>query len=45
MNRSDDTRLWGTLQLISSGMWGRRVYDIEAIMRRLQHQVLVSQYR
>lgn len=32
----DDTRLWAALQNISGGTWGGCVYDVEAILRRLE---------
>jgi len=31
-----DTRLWAALQAISGGSWGGCVYDVEAILTRLQ---------
>jgi xylonate dehydratase len=30
------TRLWAALQTVSGGAWGGAVYDVEAILRRLQ---------
>lgn len=32
----DDTRLWAALQQIGGGTWGGCVYDVEAILARLQ---------
>ncbi len=32
----DDTRLWAALQQVSGGTWGGCVYDVEAIVKRLQ---------
>ncbi|MBL9155496.1 MAG: YjhG/YagF family D-xylonate dehydratase [Verrucomicrobiales bacterium] len=32
----DDTRLWAALQNVSGGSWGGCVYDVEAILARLQ---------
>lgn len=32
----DDTRLWAALQAVSGGPWGGCVYDVEAILARLQ---------
>jgi dihydroxyacid dehydratase/phosphogluconate dehydratase len=32
----DDTRLWAALQNASGGTWGGCVYDVEAILSRLQ---------
>jgi hypothetical protein len=31
-----DTRLWAALQAASGGTWGGCVYDVEAIVARLQ---------
>ena len=33
----DDTRLWAALQNISGGTWGGCVYDVDAILARLDH--------
>lgn len=32
----DDTRLWAALQAVSGGTWGGCVFDVEAIIARLQ---------
>jgi dihydroxyacid dehydratase/phosphogluconate dehydratase len=32
----DDTRLWAALQAASGGAWGGCVYDVEAILSRLE---------
>ncbi len=32
----DDTRLWAALQNVSGGSWGGCVYDVEAILAKLQ---------
>lgn len=32
----DDTRLWAAMQAVSGGTWGGCVFDVEAIVRRLQ---------
>jgi putative YjhG/YagF family dehydratase len=32
----EDTRLWAALQRVGGGTWGGCVYDVEAIVRRLQ---------
>jgi putative YjhG/YagF family dehydratase len=32
----DDTRLWAALQNISGGTWGGCIYDVEAILERLE---------
>jgi putative YjhG/YagF family dehydratase len=32
----DDTRLWAALQAVGGGTWGGCVYDVEAIIERLQ---------
>ena len=32
----DDTRLWAALQQVSGGSWGGCVYDVEAILHKLQ---------
>jgi dihydroxyacid dehydratase/phosphogluconate dehydratase len=34
----DDTHLWAALQNISGGTWGGCVYDVEAIIERLDHR-------
>jgi putative YjhG/YagF family dehydratase len=34
-NVPDDTRLWAALQNVSGGTWGGCVYDVEAILARL----------
>jgi putative YjhG/YagF family dehydratase len=34
-NLPDDTRLWAALQAASGGPWGGSVYDVDAILRRL----------
>ena len=31
----DDTRLWALLQNISGGTWGGCVYDVDAIVKKL----------
>ncbi len=33
----DDTRLWAALQHASGGTWGGCVYDVDAIVARLNH--------
>lgn len=33
---SEDTRLWAALQTVSGGPWSGCVYDLEAILRKLQ---------
>ena len=33
----DDTRLWAALQQASGGTWGGCVYDVDAIVARLNH--------
>jgi len=33
---SDDTRLWAVLQGVSGGTWGGCVYDVDAIINRLE---------
>jgi dihydroxyacid dehydratase/phosphogluconate dehydratase len=35
----DDTRLWAALQNASGGTWGGCVYDVDAILSRLQGSV------
>jgi putative YjhG/YagF family dehydratase len=35
-NLPDDTRLWAALQQVGGGTWGGCVYDVEAILARLQ---------
>jgi len=32
----DDTRLWAALQNISGGIWGGCIYDVDAILERLE---------
>ena len=32
----DDTRLWAALQQVGGGTWGGCVYDVDAIIERLQ---------
>ena len=34
-NVPDDTRLWAALQNVSGGSWGGCVYDVEAILEKL----------
>ena len=34
----DDTRLWAALQNVSGGSWGGCVYDLEAILARLENR-------
>jgi dihydroxyacid dehydratase/phosphogluconate dehydratase len=34
----DDTRLWAALQNLSGGIWGGCVYDVEAIIEKLNSQ-------
>ncbi len=34
-NLPDDTRLWAALQRVGGGTWGGCVYDVEAIVARL----------
>jgi hypothetical protein len=34
-NLPEDTRLWALLQNISGGTWGGCVYDVEAIVEKL----------
>lgn len=34
----DDTRLWAALQNVSGGIWGGCVYDVDAILERLDHR-------
>jgi len=34
-NVPDDTRLWAALQNVSGGTWGGCVYDVEAILAKL----------
>ncbi len=36
-NLPDDTRLWAALQAASGGTWGGCVYDVQAIVERLQN--------
>ena len=38
----DDTRLWAALQNASGGIWGGCVYDVDAIVARLQGQANAS---
>jgi dihydroxyacid dehydratase/phosphogluconate dehydratase len=33
----EDTRLWAALQNVSGGTWGGCVYDVDAILSRLEH--------
>jgi dihydroxyacid dehydratase/phosphogluconate dehydratase len=33
----DDTRLWAALQQAGGGTWGGCVYDVEAVLARLDH--------
>lgn len=35
-NLPDDTRLWAALQRVGGGTWGGCVYDVEAIVRKLE---------
>jgi hypothetical protein len=35
----DDTRLWAALQNLSGGTWGGCVYDIEAIIEKLNNRL------
>jgi len=35
-NLPDDTRLWAALQAVGGGTWGGCVYDVEAIVSRLE---------
>jgi len=35
----EDTRLWALLQNISGGTWGGCVYDVEAILEKLNHSL------
>ena len=35
----EDTRLWALLQNISGGTWGGCVYDVEAILEKLNHRL------
>ena len=36
-NLPDDTRLWEALQHVGGGTWGGCVYDVEAIVERLDN--------
>lgn len=37
-NLPDDTRLWAALQQASGGTWGGCIYDVDAIVNRMQNQ-------
>jgi putative YjhG/YagF family dehydratase len=34
----DDTRLWAALQNVNGGIWGGCVYDVDAIIEKLDHR-------